>query len=94
MKDTTGIATKIGRSLKRHDTTIFTILIVGALSYCILTLATISQRPLDTTIDRGNTNVSVTFNIANTTRIDNTRVNGTNPGEQTIPRGRISPFSE
>ena len=93
MKEKSNLSEIIATIFKKYNTTLFTVLIVGGLAYCILTLASISQIPLDSsknnTVDAG-----VTFNTVSISRINNLRVNGTNPGNQTLPTSRINPFAE
>ena len=93
MKEKSNLSEIIATIFKKYNTTLFTVLIVGGLAYCILTLASISQIPLDSsknnTVDAG-----VTFNTVSISRINNLRVNGTNPGNQILPTSRINPFAE
>jgi hypothetical protein len=93
MKEKTSLNEIIATIFKKYNTTLFTILIVGGLAYCILTLASISQIPLDSS-DNNNNVTGVIFNAADVNLIDSLRINSSNPGDQTLPTGRINPFFE
>ena len=93
MKEKSNLSEIVATAFKRYNTTLFTILIVGGLTYCILVLASISQIPLDSS--KNNTpEAGVNFNPVDVNRINTFRVNGSNPGDQTLPTTRINPFSE
>lgn len=94
MKETESLSSIIAKMFRKYNTTLFTVAIVGALMYCILTLAAISQRPLDSTINNGNAPIGVIFNTVVADKITNLRVNTSDPSNQTLPVGRINPFSE
>lgn len=72
----------------------FTVAIVGALTYCILSLTSISQIPLENTTTSSDAFPVVTFNVVSVNRLNNMVVNDSNPGNQVLPTGRINPFSE
>lgn len=94
MKEKTSLSEIVGQAFRKYNATLFTVLIVGGLSYCILVLASISQRPLDSSLYVNNANTGVVFNTVVVNQITNLKTNGANPGNQPLPAGRINPFGE
>jgi len=80
-------------SIKRYSLTIFIVITVGVLVFCILLLNNIMNQPLNNGIYTS-TNGTTTFDQATINRLNKFKTSNENSSDQALPSGKINPFSE
>lgn len=79
--------------ISRYSLIIFIAIIVAGLIAAILTLNTILQLPYANSYSPSQ-NSSITFDTSIVDRLDKLKTSDANSVDQTLPSGRINPFSE
>jgi len=91
-KPTTYPSRSLAATLGRFNVTIFIVIVVGILVFCILILNGIMNKPPDINND---SNTSTTkFDQTTINRLNKFKTSSENSSNQVLPSGRINPFSE
>lgn len=78
---------------RRYNLTLFVVVIVGGLIFCILMLTNIMNRPPDDSANTSNGRTTQ-FDQATIDSLNKYKASSDNLGTQVLPSGRINPFSE
>ncbi|HZJ34979.1 MAG TPA: hypothetical protein VFD55_03160 [Candidatus Angelobacter sp.] len=80
-------------SIKRYSLTIFIVITVVVLVFCILLLNNIMNQPLSNGAF-SSTNGTTTFDQTTINRLNKYKTSDENSSDQAVPSGRINPFAE